>query len=376
MSNITAPIGYMSSEGVAIDTLRSGSVLRAPTRPLSEDMYQALSLHECSIQDLAAPDALTPSLDTTGFDRVDLSSLTPLQMVLDTIRQSNTISHKQIRHIRKLLLGKKFILSNGKTLRIIFIAGEGTILRKAGPNGLKINIDEPLTDINGHDGAQAVHGDQDVHGTPVRQILLGTAPFLFNHVSPESSNQRSPLHLLNLWIPLQQITRPLVLMDGRTLDRKKHQLRYALPTDSFLDRKEDRRLNDIWTYLHDPGQQWYFTSELDSRRAYVFNTLSNPHGACILPGEAQLEKAYLALQSACRSLQEEKATELMTIVVPALDQLPNDCTAPVRDAMENMIALLQEAKNQPAADWRQRALIAMDRVIRKSIEMRMVCWIS
>ncbi|HSC75440.1 MAG TPA: hypothetical protein VLB90_04290 [Pseudomonadales bacterium] len=375
MTTVNASIGYMSPDGVAVDTLRPGGLLRAPTRTVAEDIYQALSIHECAVHDLAASDVPAPSLDIMGFDTVDLSGLTVLQTLLQEIRTANFMTDEQIRQIRRLLLGKVFRLSNGKTLRILFIAGEGTILRRAGPNGLKINPDEPPTESNGHDGAQAVHGDQDVHGTPVRQMLFGAAPFLFNHDSPEGKNRRSPLHLLNLWIPLQQITRPLVLMDGCTLNRKQHQLRYALPTDSFLDRKEDRRLNDIWTYLHDPGQQWYFTPELDSRKAYVFNTLGCPHGACILPGEAVVEQLYIALQTACSAIRQGNNSALQSIAVPDLDTLPADCTVPMRKAIEEMAALLTEVKQHVAGDWQLRATVAMDRVVRKSIEMRLVAWV-
>lgn len=367
MQTIIAPIGYMNHDGVAIDTQRPGGVLRAPTRPNDEEIYQAMAIHDCELRDLASPGCATPSLATTGFDTVNLSRLAGLQDILQTIRSANVITPEQIRQIRRALLFKSFRLSDGRQLRILFIAGEGTILRKAGPNGLKINPDEPITDINGHDGAQAVHGDQDVHGTPLRQILFGMAPKLFNHDSPECSNRSSRLHILNLWIPLQQITRPLVLMDGRTLDRKKHQLRYALPTAWFLDRKADRQMNDIWTYLHDPAQQWYFTPEMDCRRAYVFNTLGNPHGSCILPGEVFAEQCYKALQAALRG--EDFA-------VPDVLSLPVDCTMPLQKAINSMVALLQEANAKPAADWRQRALAAMDRVVRKSIEMRTVCWVS
>lgn len=376
MSAVSVFIGYMSSDGVAVDTLRPGDVLRAPTRPLDGDIYKALSMHECALHDLSARAALIPSLDTTGFDTVDLSDLPAVQKVLQEIRIANRITDEQIVRVRRALLGKTFRLSNGKKLRILFIAGEGTILRRAGPNGLKANPEESMNENNSQDGAQGVHGDQDVRGTPVKQILFGAAPLLFNHDSPEGSNRRSPLHLLNLWIPLQQITRPLVLMDGRTLDRKKHQLRYALPTESFLDRKEDRRLNDIWTFLHDEKQQWYFTPELDSRKAYVFNTLSNPHGACILPGEPVAETLYKALQTACCAIQQNDISTLQAIDEPDVSLLPDDCTVPLRKAVEAMSALLREAKHQPGAGWQQRALAAMDRVVRKSIEMRLVAWVS
>lgn len=376
MHTITAPIGYMSQEGVAPDTQRPGNVLRAPSRPHDDDIYQALSMHNCALYDLDAPDCPAPSLATTGFDRIDLNALTALQHVLQIIRANNHITPQHIRAIRRHLMFQSFPLADGRTARILFIAGEGTILRKAGPNGMKINPDEPITDINGHDGAQAVHGDQDVHGTPIRQILFGLAPRLFNHVSPESSNQRSKLHLLNVWIPLQQITRPLVLMDNRTLNRQQHQLRYALPTEAFFDRPEDRQLNDIWAYLHDPAQQWYFTPELDSRRAYVFNTLCTPHGACILPGEAIAEQCYKALQQACRAIQTGNLATLADIAVPSMETIPEDCTTPLRHAINTLHALLREAQAGPAQDWHTRALAAMDKVVRKSIEMRAVCWVS
>lgn len=367
MNTVTAPIGYMSHDGVAVDTLRPGGVLRAPTRPNDDEIYKAMAVHECVLHDLAAAGCAVPSLATTGFDTISLSPLQALQTVLQAIRQANVITSRQIRQIRRELLFKSFRLSDGRQMRILFIAGEGTILRKAGPNALRINPDEPITDTNGHDGAQAIHGDQDVHGTPLKQMLFGLAPRLFNHESPEGSNRTSKLHILNIWIPLQQITRPLILMDGRTLDRQRHQLRYALPTAWFLDRKADRQMNDIWTYLHDPAQQWYFTSEMDSRRAYVFNTLGNPHGSCILPGEDVAEQCYKALQAAIRG-------EAFT--VPAVSTLPADCTVPLRQAIDTMMTLLQEAKAMPPADWQQRALAAMDRVVRKSIEMRTVCWVS
>src|SRR6478752_2285724 len=130
MTTVNASIGYMSSEGVVVDTLRPGGLLRAPTRPVAEDIYQALSIHECAVQDLAASGTPLPALDTTGFDTVDLSGLTTLQTLLQEIRAANYMTDEQIRRIRRLLLGKAFRLSNGKTLRILFIAGEGTILRR------------------------------------------------------------------------------------------------------------------------------------------------------------------------------------------------------------------------------------------------------
>ena len=119
---------------------------------------------------------------------------------------------------------------------------------------------------------------------PLTQLMDGRAPTLFRHDSPDGYNHDESTMLVNMWIPLQQITQPLVLADGRSIDRRKHQLRYGLATDSFLDRDDDLAVNDIWTFMYDPDQQWYFRSEMDFRSAYVFDTLSTPHGAAVLPG--------------------------------------------------------------------------------------------
>jgi hypothetical protein len=224
-----------------------------------------------------------------------------------------------------------------------------------------------------------VHSDQDVLGTPVRQLLRGFGPALFRHEAPDSANRISPVFLINIWIPLQQITRPLTLMDQRTVDRRRHQLRYALPTDDFLQRDADSRVNDIWTFLHDDAQQWYFTSEMDARRAYVFNTLSTPHGAFILPGEAAAEERCVRLRAALDALRNGDAAALAYCTTPLDDVLPADTTAPLRTAIRIMDALLAEA-NATAADlcagaaedWKERAETCMDALVRKSIELRAV----
>jgi hypothetical protein len=237
-----------------------------------------------------------------------------------------------------------------------------------------------MTAMNGHDAALAVHADQDVRGTPLRQLLHGAAPWLFRHEAPDSRNRWSPLFLLNLWIPLQQVTRPLALMDGRSLDRRTHQLRYGLPTDGFLDREADRRINDIWTFLHDASQQWYFRSELPLGRAYLFETLGTPHGSFVLPGEERAERRFRRLEAASEAIRRGDAPGLQRALAPGEERGAAVATRPLRRAIEAMDELLEEARRNAASlsrgvggeDWCARAGRAMDAVVRKSIEMRVV----
>jgi hypothetical protein len=314
----------------------------------------------------------------SGFDTIDLAPLAELQATLERVRRARHIAPADASAIRAALRGRTFRLSDGRLLRLLFIGPEGLILRKAGPNGRKADPHEKMSDMNGHEASQAVHSDQDVLGTPVRQLLRGFGPVVFRHDAPDSANRRSPIFLVNIWIPLQQVTRPLTLMDQRTVDRRRHQLRYALPTDDFLERDEDSRVNDIWTFLHDDSQQWYFTSEMDARKAYVFNTLSTPHGAFILPGEAAAERRYLALQLTRDAICNREAQAASVDAAPIGDELPAETPQPLRKAIASMDALLAEARANAerlcidAGDWIERATIAMDVLVRKSIELRAV----
>jgi hypothetical protein len=160
-------------------------------------------------------------------------------------------------------------------------------------------------------------------------------------------------------------------MDRRTLDRRAHQLRYGLPTDQFLQRGADTRVNDIWAFLHDPTQRWYFTSQLDANTAYAFDTLSTPHGSFVLPGEALAEDRYRRLTQVIDAVARRDAASASTAL--AADVAPRDppATEPLRGAIAAMEAALEEARADLAALCRrERARRAADRVIRKSIEMR------
>jgi hypothetical protein len=219
-----------------------------------------------------------------------------------------------------------------------------------------------------------------VFGTPLTQIMDGRAPSLFRHDSPDGHNDDAGLMLVNLWVPLQQITQPLVLGDGRSIDRRRHQLRFGLPTTSFLERDDDMTINDIWTFLHDPGQRWHLRSDMDHRRAYLFNTLSTPHGACTLPGEDLAEQCYRSLEDAESAVVGGDASALAEAVAPAVGLVPPDDVPPaLRDAISAMATVAEKAQRDPDAvcgdksqQWLAASRAARRRVVRMSLELRMV----
>ena len=378
--SIQAPMAFAKPVDVQPDTARPG-MLRAAAHPIDANPREVTELRSCHLTDWSAPNAPKLDLDEMGFDHIDLSKLERLQATLESVRQAGRVSQADASIIRRELKGRSFKLSSGKRLRLVFVAPEGFIMRKAGPNGLKVDPGIAMSEMNNHDGALTVHADQDVHGTPLRQMMRGAAPWIFRHQSPDSANKRSPMLLVNLWIPLQQVSRPLTLMDRRSLDRRKHQLRYALPTDSFLDRDERTSVNDIWQFLHDDAQRWYFNSDMNSSRAYVFDTLDTPHGSVLLPGEDVAEHHYLQLRAACEAFRGRNSAALRQAVLSDAPRVSDDTTAPLRRSIDEMNALAHEAQRAESveflqSDWCERAERAMDRVVRKSIEMRVVALLT
>lgn len=371
MTIVDAPLAFARAVDVTADHERPG-LLR--TRTLGTDEPDGgLDFQPCRIRDWSSGAA--PSLFEQGFTCADLSTQTELQAVLERVRETGELPDADSQAIRRLLSGQSLQLADGSRIRVLFIAPEGFILRLAGPNGLSVG---PPGHI--HDAATAIHADQDIGGTPLRQMMRGAAPLLFRHDAPDSRNGWSPLLLLNLWIPLQQITRPLVLMDKRTLDRRAHQLRYGLPTDDFLDREEERSVNDIWAFLHHEGQQWYFHPELRSDRAYLFETLGTPHGSFIIPGEECAEAGYRMLDAASDSIRRRDAPALRRAVESTEEPPRAVTTIALRSAVDAMHGLIEEARKNSeelchghgAEDWQARASASMDAVVRKSVEMRVV----
>lgn len=369
---VTAELGFSMRSEIEPGRNRRG-LLRATTRPLDSPFERQFEKRTCTVVDWSAPGAETPDLLRMGFEAIDLSGDGALQALLGDVRRAGEIDRDQAREVRRRLRGRVFPLACGKRLKFLNVAGEGLIVRKGGPNGLKPNPGERMEGMNGHDVAVAVHGDQDVYGTPLKQIMRGFAPWLFRHQSPDGRNRFSPLMLVNLWVPLQQVTRPLALMDRRTLDAREQQLQYALPTETFLERDEAMRFNDIWAFLHDDAQRWHFRADMTHEQAYVFDTLGEPHGAFSVPGEAVAEQLYRLLERQLLQVEEGRAVESAPAAMPAL---PRDTPLPLRAAVARMLEVARAwpGRDNPAAvsQWRQQAALAMDSVVRKSLEMRVV----
>jgi hypothetical protein len=365
VSAVDAVLGFSRPDEV--DAGRNDRGLRrAVTRPLDMEFSQQFEYRHCRVRDWSAPDQPDPELLTMGFEAIDLSPLASLQSLLADLRAAGEISGEQARQLRRELTGRLFPLAGGKCLKLLNIAPEGLIMRKGGPNGLK--LDEEMREMNGHPVAMAIHGDQDVRGTPLKQIMRGFAPWMFRHRTPDGSNRLSPLVLVNLWIPLQQLTQPLTLVDRRTVNARNHQLQYALPTETFLDRSEDMRFNDIWAFLHDDAQQWYFRAGMDHRQAYVFDTLGEAHGAFTQPGEVTAEYYYRRLQDQCAALDAGRTCE----PAGAAPELPADTPLPLRAALASIARLAADYPGQHSVAWRHAAVKAMDSMVRKSLEMRVV----
>jgi len=364
----------------AVPDVDHPGLMRAGERTSAPYGGGSVELQRCSAVDLAAPGAPTPDLLELGFDVVDLSAFDELQAVLARVEAAGEVTEADAEAIRAGIDGATLRCAGGRTLKVLHLAGEGLFMRTGGPNRLAV-VPPESRGMNDHGAATSVHIDQDVYGTPLTQVMAGRAPELFRHDSPDGHNHDASLMLVNLWIPLHQITQPLVLADGRSLDRRRHQLRYGLPTGSFLDREDEMAVNDIWTMLHDPGQEWYFRSEMDHRSAYVFNTLSAPHGAGSLTGEDVAERGYRALEAAEAAVAEGDAAGLVAALVGVDLARPDapDVTEALGRALDAMGALVDEARSDPSAvcgsgreGWVERSATARRAVVRTSIEMRIV----
>ena len=375
MLSVDGRLAFAQPGDVVPDTERPG-VLRARTRSLSSE---AFDVHTCSIADWSKAEDFQPDLARHGFDVADLSMFEDLQGTLRQVYEAAHITDSDADELRRAFEGATLQLSSGTAVQVQYVAPDGLIMRKGGPNGLDVSA-APMSTRNDHDAAISIHADQDVLGTPLRQVMDGRASELFRHQAPDSQNDDGGLWLLNLWIPLHQITRPLVLADGASIDRPRHQLRYGLPVEGFLDREEDQRVNDIWSFLHHADQSWYFNAEMGASSAYVFDTLSTAHGSFMVPGEDVAEQAYLVLHAAESAIEGGDVAGLTQLLHDAQDLVvPSNSTSALTLAISEMLRLLDEARQDPAGvagakaePWCLAAKQARRSVVRMSVEMRVV----
>lgn len=383
LDNVSVPVtlGFVPESSAVPDDEHPG-LYRAGPRTSAPYDRGSIERHECLATDGCRDATVQPDLLELGFDTVDLAGFEALQQACARARTAGRITDDDAGIIRAELDGAVLQTSAGRRLTVLHVADEGFIMRKGGPNGLSV-VGPRSTGMNDHGAATSVHADQDVYGTPLTQVMNGRAPELFWHDSPDGHNHDADLLLVNLWIPLQQITQPLVLGDIRSFDRRRHQLRYGLPTQSFLERDQDMAINDIWVFLHDPGQRWYLRSEMDHRRAYVFNTLSTPHGACALPGEDAAEALYRALERAESAVEDQNPAAVIEALADAAPTISPDTPPALRAALDTMTTLADEARRDPtgvcgpmAEDWLGASRAARERVVRMSLELRMVVSIT
>ncbi|MDZ7734255.1 MAG: hypothetical protein U5R31_15310 [Acidimicrobiia bacterium] len=378
-ATVTVELGFMPESHAIPDDDHPG-LYRAGPRASAPYSGESVEVHRCRATDWAQDETARPELFRFGFDTVDLSGFDALQDVFVRVRDAGHIADADAETIRGALDGAVFHLASGPTLTVRHVADEGLIMRRAGPNGMSL-VGPSANGMNDHGVATSVHADQDVFGTPLTQLMDGRAPSLFRHDSPDGHNRDAGLMMVNLWVPLRQIVQPLVLADVRSVDRRRHQLRYGLPTGSFLDREDDDlAINDIWTFLHDPDQRWYLRSQMDHRSAYVFDTLGTPHGACTLPGEAVAEQCYRSLEAAESAVGSGDAAALAEVMSAALPvHVPVGVPPALRDAITAMVAVMDEVDRDPTAvrggradEWLARARDARTRVVRLSLELRLV----
>jgi hypothetical protein len=369
---VRSVLGFARPDRVTPDHERPGLRRSATIEPGPLD-DTTLAMHDCEIRDLAVLDAEEPSLDEAGFAIADLPDRRGLHDTLRAVLRNQRLSPQNEAAIRRSLGRARLRLRDGTNLLILHVAAEGVLFRSEGPAG--IDVHRGADDEIRHRGAVNVHADQDVLGTPLRQLMRGRAPRILRHDAPDSSNRRSPLMLVNLWVPLRQVTRPLTLMHSASLDRRRHQCRYALPTEGILDRSGERALNDIWAFLHDEAQEWYLHSDLALGQAYVFDTLSTAHGSCVLPGEDVAADRYQRLVEGEAAIGERDTAALSAAVA---GRTASDVrTASLQRAIATMDALLDEAASQvgrlttgDAHDWLRRSEAARAAVVRSSIELR------
>ncbi len=373
-----AIMGFTLPTDVVQDTERKER-LRANTHDARnyEEAAKFVDLRKCELHDLSTG-KYDIDFHQKGFDAVNIADNEKLQAFLEKVRSQGVFEKGDENALRKAVVGSVLKLSNGKRMRMVFVAGEGIIIRSSGPNGMQIKHGKAVPTNSKQSAALLMHGDQDVYGFPLKRIMKGAAPWVFRHKSPDGENNFSPVNLVNIWIPMQQTVMPLCLMDRSTLDRKNHQLRLQINVEEVLGRDKEKSRNDIWSFLYDDKQQWYFKSDMDYHDALVFDTLGMCHGAAILEGEKQAQEYFLRLNQCLEALDANDEAALKTVASQEKLKLPEKLTPGLKLALELMETLLDQAASetqtlmQDALSWKKEVEKVQQSLIRKSIELRAI----
>lgn len=373
-----AMMGFTLPQDVVKDTEREG-LLRANTKDARnyEEAAKVADLRKCELHDLATG-KYEIDFHRKGFDTVSIAQNEKLQGILEKVIKQGCFEKTDEQSIRQAVAGSVLKLSNGKRMRMLYVAGEGLIFRSSGPNGMQIKHGKAVPINSKQSAALLMHGDQDVYGFPLKRIMKGAAPWIFRHKSPDGENNFSPVNLVNMWIPLQQTVMPLCLMDRSTLDRQNHQLRLQINVEEVLGRDKEKARNDIWSFLYDDKQQWYFKSDMRYNEAHIFDTLGMCHGAAVLEGEKQAEQYFLRLTECMDALEALDVQKLKALASQEKLELPEKMTPGLQTAIENMERLLDQAAKeseklvQDGATWKAEVKTVLDSLIRKSIELRAV----
>jgi hypothetical protein len=121
---------------------------------------------------------------------------------------------------------------------------------------------------------------------------------------------------------------------------------------------------------------------MDMNTGYVFETLGTPHGSLVLAGEERAEARYRQLVAAADAVQrgDEAGAARALAVADEGSAWREPATAPLRQAIAVMEGLLAEGRasssalcrGEGAVAWLTRARAAAERVVRKSLEMRVI----
>merc|ERR1711920_856729 len=78
------------------------------------------------------------------------------------------------------------------------------------------------------------------------------------------------------------------------------------------------KYNDTWRVAYNAHQQWYFTSDMDSKRAYCFQIPSCAHTSFSLPGEDVAQQLYTFLGDLASAIQRHDHTAFSKSVEAAV----------------------------------------------------------